>query len=403
MKKDISKSKFGSIVGWRGDSLVCPQAFGGDVYSGCSMECWWCFCREMEEELFTKYYTGWRRDLVRPCDPDDYKKLFDKAFGSDKEYSDWSVSCLRYGLPFNMGSKAETFCREDIDQGSDSVAIKVLELFKEYQVPVLFQTKSHYVGLHRYLDLIKDLNCAVIVSVMGGSDTLNYDLEPGSPCASARWYLIKELTKLNLWTAARWEPIMPGINSQPDVLESYAKSAKESGARHVSWYNYRTSNARKAQQEFESRGYNYIKMLERNLDDEWKPVGDLFIGFLNQQGVPQSSPDFVNFTFTNDRESCCGTDELFKPYQFTFQHACRLILKQGYVCWEDMENIPFREPKAYERMKSVWNGGGQYFSLKDSKDIIILDKDKKGFNIYGKRDSAKGPIKPKKRGFGVFQ
>jgi intein/homing endonuclease len=42
MKKDISKLGFKSIVGWRGDSLCCPQAFGGDIFAGCSMGCWWC-------------------------------------------------------------------------------------------------------------------------------------------------------------------------------------------------------------------------------------------------------------------------------------------------------------------------------------------------------------------------
>lgn len=381
---------------------MCPQAFGGDIYAGCSMDCWWCFCREMEEELYNKYYSGWSRNLVRPCDPEDYRRLFDKAFGSDKDYRDWFVSCLRQGLPFNMGSKAETFCREDVDLGVDSVVVKVLKIFLEYQVPIIFQTKSHYVGLSRYLDIIKELNCAVVVSVMGGTDTLNYELEPGSPCASARWYLVKELLKRKIWTAVRWEPIMPGINSSREVLESYAEQVSKSGAHHVSWYNYRTSNARRAQVEFESRGYNYIKMLEKNLDSEWKPVGDIFLEALSSRGVRQSTPDFVNFPFSNSCQSCCGVDGLFTPYEFTFQHACHLILDKGFVNWEDMESISFKEPKAYERMKAIWNGGRKdYYSLADSPGVVILDKDKKGFNVYGKSDAIPSGMKKKKIGFGL--
>jgi hypothetical protein len=73
-------------------------------------------------------------------------------------------------------------------------------------------------------------------------------------------------------------------------------------------------------------------------------------------------------------------------YEFTFQYACKVIMEKGSVCWDDMEEITFREPDAYDRMKEVWNGKGQYFSLKDSPEIIVLDKDKNGMNIYGRRE-----------------
>ena len=188
MKKDISGIGFKSIAGWRGDSLCCPQAFGGDVFSGCSLNCWWCFCREMEEEMYTKYYDGWSRDLVRRADPDLYKNLFDRAFGSDRPSSDWLVQCLRQGLPFNMGSKSETF-----QYANDRDVVRVLELFREYRVPVIFETKSVYAGLAQYLDIIKNLNAAVIVAIMGGSDTLNYKLEPNCPPASSRWAFVRDL------------------------------------------------------------------------------------------------------------------------------------------------------------------------------------------------------------------
>ena len=382
MKRNVKNLKFRTISGWRGDSLVCPQAFGGDIFAGCSMGCWFCFCREMEQTFYNKYYTGWNRHIVRPCDPDDYKRLFDRAFGSDKDTQDWKIKCLRQGLPFNMGSKAETFAVEDFEF---DVVAKVLELFREYKVPVIFETKSHYIGLQRYLDIIKDLNCAVIVAIMGGSDTLNYKLEPGAPPASMRWNLVKELNRRNIWTGVRWEPIMYGINSRDSILEDFAKKAKENKAKHVSLYNYRTSNWKIAKQNFEKRGWNYVKMLEGNLDENWRPIGKKFFKYLQEEGVRASSPDFVNFPFDNSCESCCGVDGLFEPYEFTFQHACRLIKENGFVSWDDMESITFREQEAYERMKKVWNGGGQYYSLADSPEIVVLDVDSSGRNIYGKK------------------
>jgi len=51
MKKDIRQIGFKSIVGFRGDSLTCPQAFGGDVYAGCSMGCWWCLTEDTNIQM----------------------------------------------------------------------------------------------------------------------------------------------------------------------------------------------------------------------------------------------------------------------------------------------------------------------------------------------------------------
>jgi hypothetical protein len=59
-----------------------------------------------------------------------------------------------------------------------------------------------------------------------------------------------------------------------------------------------------------------------------------------------------------------------------------------------MERIEFREPDAYKRMKSGWNGTGQFYTLKDSPEIVVLDQDPNGFNIYGRES---GEWKPKKR------
>ena len=396
MKKNITQCQFGSIVGWRGDSLCCPQAFGGDCYAGCSMGCWWCFCREMEEELYTKYYTGWTRDLVRPCAVDDFRKLFDRIHDRPRPNDDWTVKCLRRGLPFNMGSKAETFCREDLDH---RVVEKVLELFIQYQVPAIFETKSHLIGMQRYSDLIRRMKCAVIVAIGGGTDTLNYVLEPGAPPPSSRWQLVKELNRLGIWSAVRWEPIMPGINSGEEVFDAYCQQAVKSGAKHISWYNYRTSSATIAMREFESRGFDYPRMLERNLDENWRKVGRQFVDVARKYpSLKISSPDFVNFPFDSDCESCCGVDGLFTPYEFTFQHAVRIIRDRGQVTWDDMDAIDFREPDSYIRMKEAWNGGGGVYSLADSPEVKPLDYDRHGKRIYGR---AEPEAERDNQGFGL--
>ena len=134
------------------------------------------------------------------------------------------------------------------------------------------------------------------------------------------------------------------------------------------------------------------------MDENWRPVSKRFFDAMRKHGVKSSSPDFVNFPFSNSCESCCGVDGKFKPYKFTFQHACKLIEKNGKVSWSDMEEIDFREPAAYERMKTGWNGGGGVFNLNDSPEIKVLDYETvegKRYAIYGKNKKA---AKGKKRG-----
>ena len=259
------------------------------------------------------------------------------------------------------------------------------------------------------MDILKDCKVAVIVAIMGGSDTLNYKLEPNVPNASMRWALVKELNKAGIWTGVRWEPIMAGINDKEEVFDDFLHMAQRTGCRHVSFYNYRTSNAWIGKEEFEKRGYNYVKMLEGNLDENWRPKGKTFVEIAKKYGVKVSSPDFVNFPFDNACESCCGTDGLFVPYEFTFQHACKIILQKGSVCWDDMEEIDFRNPEAYERMKECWNGGKvrvettghtslegerRLYSLKDSSEIILTGKDKRGYYIYKRREEGDKPFDP---------
>jgi hypothetical protein len=145
--------------------------------------------------------------------------------------------------------------------------------------------------------------------------------------------------------------------------------------------------------EFESRGFNYVRMLEMNQDENWQPLGRSFLDSIRSRGLKASSPDFVNFPLDNDCVSCCGVDGLFPSYDFTFQYACRLIKEKGSVSWEDMEAVDFKEPKAYERMRQIWNGG-RYYSLADSPRLVVVDK-VKNMNVYAAKDFDRSKIQPK--------
>jgi hypothetical protein len=188
-----------------------------------------------------------------------------------------------------------------------------------------------------------------------------------------------------------------GINSSDEIFESYLKDAVKSKAKHVSIFNYRTSNYKLAQVEFEKRGFNYGKLLTNNLDENWAPVGKRFFRMAKRLGVPCSSPDFVNFPFDSDRESCCGVDGVLEYNKFTFMRACRIIKEKGVVRWSDMESVDFIEPEAYKRMKDIWNSKntGGYYSMLDSPEIALVGSEN-GMNIYGRKGEEIGKEVPKK-------
>ena len=376
-----------TIVKWRGDSMVCPQAFGGDIYAGCSVGCWYCFCRELEAK-WNRGKPWWHPNLVRPSRYEDWVHLFE----THQTARSWEAECMRHRLPFNMGSKAETFCLEDQDY---RLVERVLGLFHKYKYPIIFETKTHLAGLRRYREIIKELDAAVIVAQTGGSMTLAYRLEPGAPNPMLRWEFVQQMNEEGIWTAVRWEPILMSINSSVDVLEDFAKKAKKFRARHVSFFNYRTSDAKQALDNFEANGFDLGKVVEANDGPKWIETGRLFFKMLRDLGVPTSSPDFVNFPFDSSCESCCGVDDLFPGhiYQLTFQHACRLIKERGRVSWGDMEAVPLKHPESYARMKRIWNGERNegYYTMRDARGVVVLGKDGDGQNIYGRDGSEERP------------
>jgi DNA repair photolyase len=382
---NVLPEKFGAITGWRGDSLACPQAFGGDIFQGCSMGCWFCFCRELENRTYSKVYRNWKPGTVRTSDPDDFRKLFDRALGSDKPSTDWTIRCLREGVPFNMGSKAETFCYEDFRFNS---VVPVLEVFRNYHYPIILETKSHFVGLKQYLDLIKEMNVAVIMAMMGGSGELISKLEPGVAPSSSRWQLVKQLNELGVWTGVRWEPVLIGINSTDNDFENFAKWCARSHAKHASVYNYRSSDTKAALMEFETRGFDYIKLLQRN-ETEWPERGKKLVQYLKQYKVPVSSPDFVNLGFENDCVSCCGLDQKFGlKYKLSWMYAVKLIKQNGSVHFSELADLTFKHPEHFEVMRESWNGSNKIWTLKDSPEIEVQGYDKAGFAIYGRRENT---------------
>lgn len=378
----------------RGDSRVCPQALSGDAYHGCENRCIFCFCRELESTMFSAYFDNWTPDLIRPADLKYYEKMLKLAY-SDKKTTNIVALGLRKGIAFNLGSRAELWQEKEFET---ETTLKILKLFKEYDHPIIMQTKAQWVGLDKYASLLSEMKAGVIVSIIGGGNIELLKLEPKAPPADQRWRLIRYLNEeWDIWTAARWEPILATINDDEKTLNNYGRRAKNNLAKHISFYNYRTSRRPMAKKLMEAAGFNYEKMWKFNDDVYWKEKGKKAFEIFKSYGVPCSTPDWLNFPFENDCISCCGIDKLFpKGYnKFTFQYACARIRDYGQVTWQDMldaDPILF-DKKEFELVKHLWNEpDDHFFGMRDLYDEYRIDyagEDSDGMKIWVKGQQEK--------------
>lgn len=384
--------KFEKPMFVRGDSRVCPQALSGDAYHGCMNRCIFCFCRELESTMMPAYWDNWTPNLVRPANLDYYRKMLDLAY-SDKPTKNLVALGLRKGIAFNLGSRAELWQEKEFET---ETTYQILELFKEYDHPIILQTKAQWCGCDKYVDLMKDMKIAVIISILGGGNILAQRLEPKAPPTDQRWRLVNYMNSQDIWTGVRWEPILPTINDDEKSLKAFARRAENNGAKHISWYNYRTSRRPMGKKMFEEAGFNFKKMWEKNKDKHWKDIGKRVIDIFNEKSTPHSTPDWINFPFDSHKISCCGIDDLFpKGYnKFTFQYACHILKVKGKVSWQDMvsaEPILYDE-KEFNLVKHLWRETDKnYYGMRDLYDEFKIDfagEDNDGMPIWKIREKS---------------
>jgi DNA repair photolyase len=377
----------------RGDSRVCPQALSGDAYQGCANRCTFCFCRELESTMMSAYFDNWTPNLVRPADMKHYEKLLALAY-SDKKTTNLVAVGIRKGIAFNLGSRAELFQEKEFET---ETTLKILKLFREYDHPVIIQTKAQWAGLDKYTSILSDMKIAINVSIIGGGNIELLKLEPKAPPADQRYRLVKYLNELGIWTGVRWEPILPTINDDEKTLLNYARRAENNLAKHISWYNYRTSRRPMGKKLMEDAGFNYEKMWAANKDENWEAIGKRVIKSFNEYSVPHSTPDWINFPFDSHKISCCGIDDLFpKGYnKFTFQYACHILKTKGEVRFKHLVEADqtLYDEKEFELMKHLWNDVDEhFFGMRDLYDRFHIDyggEDNEGNAIWKiKRDKS---------------
>ncbi|MEM5875416.1 MAG: radical SAM protein [Candidatus Aenigmatarchaeota archaeon] len=198
---------------WKNSLCTCPKKYSFSPYVGCIHSCLYCYASSyirhfnfprIKEKIILRV----NKDL-REID----KSLYISASNSSDPYQ-------------KLEEKLKIF-RE------------CLKIFKNNGLKVLILTKSNLVL--RDIDILKRMNVIVSITITTLDEKISCKIEPNAPSPFKRLEALEKLSKENIPTVLRIDPIILGLN---DNIEDLILKAKEIGVRHIvsSTYKARLDN-----------------------------------------------------------------------------------------------------------------------------------------------------------------
>ncbi len=181
----------------------CQQCFYAleiDTYGrGCVHNCLYCYAKA---ELTAHGY--WNNPIPVPIDINELRKIFYTVFETEKK-SKWR-SVLEQKIPLRVGCMSDSFMWMDQKY---KVSQELLKVLNYYKYPYTILTRSDLIATQEYMNLLDPKLCSVQFSIASTNDTLNKQIEPGTPSAKRRLKAVDTLSKNGIWTSVRINPAFP--------------------------------------------------------------------------------------------------------------------------------------------------------------------------------------------------
>ena len=183
--------------------LLCDLPIHFDTYKGCSHACRYCFVQ--------------RKTDISKIEKDNCIKSLEKFVAGNRtketNFCDWDI-------PLHWGGMSDPFqpCEK-----VDRISYRALQVFARTKYPFVVSTKGKLIAEPEYLDLIKQCNCVVQISMVCSK----YDvLEKGAPTYEERLEMCRKVSKVAKRVIVRFQPYL--IEVHKDILETLPK-LKEAG------------------------------------------------------------------------------------------------------------------------------------------------------------------------------
>lgn len=370
-----------SSIRVRGDRFACPCPLWTDSFTTCSANCKFCFVKETEEN-FKNFPVAEATNLKT------IEGAFAKAF-SEKEYNDPVVVSIKNRLPLGVGSRCDPFQNEELKLEQ---TLKILKIAKDYNYPVIINTKFSRVAMDKYLKILGELeNPTVIINLLNSDQQTSTRLEPEVSPQMDRWAALEYLNHLGIRADLRIAPLLPDINDSEKRIKNGMRKAKKKGVKFVAveYYHLRYPNI--ANVHFKEAGIEFEPIYNTvTKKGYFTKKAEIFSESAKELGLKVAFPDWIEAPFSSDLEACCGTSDRYNYYKCTFQHALKL-LEKGKLDWKSyVKSIDFFLEKDEEKMKELWRKKSIHWSLWDLDQVKIIEYDSEGLPIFKREDNKGG-------------
>ena len=217
---------------WKSKLCTCPPKYTFNPYTGCKFSCRYC------------YITSYIKDGFHPR-----KKEID-LYTFERDVA--KLSKLK--MPIALSLSTDAYQPLEAKYG---ITRKLLKILRRYDIPTLITTKSPLII--RDLDLLKEMNVVVSITITTLDDFKASKLEPYAPRPSARLKAIKKLSENGIPVVVRIDPIIPTITDDIYEIGNDVKEYKEAGAKHIvaSIYKSKPDSLKRLISEFPDFKYIY--------------------------------------------------------------------------------------------------------------------------------------------------
>ena len=218
---------------WKNKLCTCPFKYTINPYTGCSHFCLYCYATS---------YIGRRKSKPK-------EKLLERIRDDLNE--------INPIYPIDMSLSSDPYPPEEKVFRSTR---KVLEVILPRGFKVQITTKSDLYLLD--IDIISKYNVAISETITTLDESLAKRLEPGAPSPKRRLKALEKLSEIGVPFSVRIDPIIPGLNDDPEELKEIVETVANIGARHIvtSTYKARPDNFKRMISAFPEFGSKWRKL-----------------------------------------------------------------------------------------------------------------------------------------------
>ena len=326
--------------------FLCDVPVRFDTYKGCSHGCKYCF-------VFRKYD-------IKDIKPNETAKalmnFINKKRNQETVWCDWDI-------PLHWGGMSDPFqpC-EKIHR----ISYECLKVLAETKYPFVVSTKGKLIAEPEYLELLKQCNAVVQISLVSPK----YDsIEKGCPTYEERIEIVKKVAPVVKRLIIRIQPYM--TEAKEDILKNIKRYA-EIGVYGITLEGMKFAKKIKGMEKIGADYVYPLNLLKRDFEQIKKEAHKYGIKVFMGENRLRDMGDSL---------CCCGVEGLegFKPNTYNLNH---MLLSNDAKATDKMSEIG--TATVFKALFQTTEGG-RILKKKSFKEIMnIISKDKTYLKVFGK-------------------